>query len=221
MRQMKTSGVEDPEAQMALASWLCSCMGHDLVNPLAALRNGLELLEEEDDAEMRAEALQLVGASAERALSKLNFFRLAFGAGASLRATTSREDVLEATEWMHEESFDLHIDSWREEIPRDMLKLLLQMLLLVRGCIPRGGRLCVAALEWENGKGLVVSAEGAGAAAPENMAERLKEPSALPEDLRGSLPAFTARLLASKGMRLDVESAADKVALRAYKESAA
>lgn len=206
---------------MVLASWLCSCMGHDLVNPLAALRNGLELLEEEDDAGMRAEALQLVGASAGRALSKLNFFRLAFGADSSLRSTTSREDVLEATEWMHEESFSLHIDSWREEIPRDMLKLLLQMLLLARGCIPRGGRLCVAALEWENNKGLVVSAEGAGAAAPKNMSERLQEPSALPEDIHGSLPAFTARLLASKGMRLDMESSADKVTLRAYEESAA
>ena len=206
---------------MALASWLCSCIGHDLVNPLAALRNGLELLEEEDDAGMRAEALQLVGASAERALSKLNFFRLAFGAGSSLRAMTSREDVLEATEWMHEESFDIHIDSWREEIPRDMLKLLLQMLLLARGCIPRGGRLCVAALEWENDKGIVVGAEGTGAAAPENMPERLQDPSALPEDIHGSLPAFTARLLASKGMRLDVESATDKVSLRAYKGSEA
>lgn len=220
MRQKKKSGVEDPEAQMALASWLCSCMGHDLVNPLAALRNGLELIEEEDDEEMRAEALQLVGASAERALSKLNFFRLAFGTGSSLQATTSREDVLEATKWMHEESFELHIDSWRKEISRDMLKLLLQMLLLARGCIPRGGMLCVTALKWESNEGIAVSAEGAGAAAPKGMSERLQEPSALPEDIHGSLPVFTARLLASKGMRLDVASAADKVTLRAYKVSA-
>ncbi|MCY4048753.1 MAG: histidine phosphotransferase family protein [Hyphomicrobiales bacterium] len=221
MRQTKTSGVEDSDAQTALASWLCSRMGHDLVNPLAALRNGVELLEEEDDTGMRTEALQLVGAAAQRALSKLNFFRLAFGADSSPGTTTSREDVLEATEWMCEEFFQLHIDVWREEIPRNMLKLLLQMLLLARGCIPRGGRLCVAALEWENGRGIAVSAEGAGAKVPGDMPERLRESSALPEDIHGSLPAFTARLLASEGMRIDAENASDKVTLRAYKESAA
>lgn len=221
MRQTKTSSIEDSDAQTALASWLCSRMGHDLVNPLAALRNGVELLEEEDDAEVRTEALRLVGASAQCALSKLNFFRLAFGADSLPGATASREDVLEATEWMCEESFQLHIDAWREEIPRNMLKLLLQMLLLARGCIPRGGKLCVAALEWENGRGIAVSAEGAGAKVPEDMPEHLKESSALPEDIHGSLSAFTARLLTSEGMRIDVESAADKVTLRAYKELSA
>ncbi len=66
-----------------LAALLCSKVCHDVISPVGAIVNGLELLEEERDAEMRAEALKLVQRSAKTASAKLQFCRLAFGAAGS------------------------------------------------------------------------------------------------------------------------------------------
>ena len=64
-----------------LASLLCSRLCHDLMSPVGALNNGIELLADEQDPEMRAQCLELLGDSARATANKLKFFRLAFGAG--------------------------------------------------------------------------------------------------------------------------------------------
>ncbi|MGE3747799.1 MAG: histidine phosphotransferase family protein, partial [Sphingomonadaceae bacterium] len=62
------------------ASLLCSRLCHDLLSPVGALNNGIELLAEENDPEMRARCLELLAESARSSANKLKFFRLAFGA---------------------------------------------------------------------------------------------------------------------------------------------
>ena len=62
------------------ASLLCSRLCHDLLSPVGALNNGIELLADEHDPEMRARCLDLLGESARASANKLKFFRLAFGA---------------------------------------------------------------------------------------------------------------------------------------------
>ena len=63
-----------------LASLLCSRLCHDLLSPVGALSNGLELLSSEDDPEMRDRCVELLEQSATISTNKLKFFRLAFGA---------------------------------------------------------------------------------------------------------------------------------------------
>ncbi|OYX59909.1 MAG: histidine phosphotransferase, partial [Sphingomonadales bacterium 32-64-17] len=63
-----------------LASLLCSRLCHDMLSPVGALSNGLELLAEEKDPEMRARCFELLEQSAKISADKLRFFRLAFGA---------------------------------------------------------------------------------------------------------------------------------------------
>jgi len=63
-----------------LAALLVSRVCHDLVSPVGAVVNGLEVLADETDVTMRADALRLVAASAEQASARLQFARLAFGA---------------------------------------------------------------------------------------------------------------------------------------------
>ena len=217
---MTKPAARDTTAQMELMAWMCSSLGHDLVNPLGAMMNGLELLQEEDDPLEQEEVLQLVSAAGRRALSKLNFFRLAFGAGSASGGTISLQEIRNATEWMCEgETVALTIPQWREDIPRMQLKLLLQMLLLARDCIPRGGEIAVCRLEWENGRGLVVSAEGVHAKPPEGIEARLQDAAAMPEDIHAARLAFTARLLASERMRLVFEEGeTGKLLLRALPE---
>src|SRR5688572_4249635 len=64
-----------------LASLLCSRLCHDLLSPVGALNNGIELLADEQDPEMRERCLELLAESARASANKLKFFRLAFGAG--------------------------------------------------------------------------------------------------------------------------------------------
>src|SRR4030095_12771084 len=64
-----------------LASLLCSRLCHDLLSPVGALNNGLELMADEQDPEMRERCLELLNESARASANKLKFFRLAFGAG--------------------------------------------------------------------------------------------------------------------------------------------
>src|ERR671928_799991 len=63
------------------AALLCSRLCHDLMSPVGALNNGLELLADEQDPEMREKCLELLAESAHATANKLKFFRLAFGAG--------------------------------------------------------------------------------------------------------------------------------------------
>src|SRR3982751_3356808 len=63
-----------------LASLLCSRLCHDLMSPVGALNNGIELLADEQDPDMRDKCLELLAESARASANKLKFFRLAFGA---------------------------------------------------------------------------------------------------------------------------------------------
>ena len=217
---MTKPAVRETTAQMELMAWMCSRLGHDLVNPLGAMMNGLELLQEDDDALEQEEILELVNAAGRRLLSKLNFFRLAFGAGSASGGAIRLEEIHAATQWMREgEAVALNIAQWREDIPRRQLKLLLQMLLLARSCIPRGGEIAVCELEWENSQRLVVSAKGVGAKPPEGISARLQDAAAMPEDIHAAQLAFTARLLASMRMHLVFgEEESGKVVLYALPE---
>ena len=67
-------------ASLELASLMCSRLCHDMLSPVGALSNGLELLAEEQDPEMRQKCLELLEQSAKISTDKLKFFRLAFGA---------------------------------------------------------------------------------------------------------------------------------------------
>src|SRR5215469_9964371 len=89
MFQSRVSFMDDIDIAALLVSRLC----HDLVSPVGAVVNGLEVLEDENDAAMRADALRLVAASAEQASARLQFARLAFGAAGSAGAELDLAEV--------------------------------------------------------------------------------------------------------------------------------
>src|SRR3954469_15786401 len=75
------------------AALLVSRVCHDLVSPVGAVVNGLEVLEDETDLAMRADALKLVAASAEQAAARLQFARIAFGAAGSAGAELDLSEI--------------------------------------------------------------------------------------------------------------------------------
>jgi histidine phosphotransferase ChpT len=123
-----------------LASLLCSRVCHDLISPSGAIVNGLEVLEESTDDETRSFALELIKKSARTASARLQFCRIAFGAAGSAAALIDVGDAEQvARGFVEDEKVKLFWNLSRSLVPKNRVKLLLNMLLVAAQSIPRGG----------------------------------------------------------------------------------
>ncbi|MCH8684650.1 histidine phosphotransferase family protein [Pedomonas mirosovicensis] len=143
------------------ASLLCSRLCHDLVSPVGALSNGVELLTDETDPEMQAQCLQLLTDSVRQAANRLKFFRLAFGGGGSFSAQVDVREAQTAIQGM------FPADKVRLEwlispsvLPKTAIKVLLNLALIAGDTLLRGGVLQVAAEQAGNALDIAVRAEG-------------------------------------------------------------
>jgi len=145
-----------------LASLLCSRLCHDLMSPVGALNNGIELLADEDDPEMREKCLELLEDSARASANKLKFFRLAFGAAGGFGEeidTAEAEGALEGV-FGPERRIELGWVVNEGKLPKGAVKLLLNLALLAGDALVRGGRLDVGAENRDGVVELVIRAEG-------------------------------------------------------------
>jgi len=127
-----------------LAALLCSRVCHDIISPVGAITNGLEVLDEEDNEEMKTIAFDLIRKSAAQASAKLQFARLAFGAAGSAGAEIDLADAEKvARGYMENEKPDLSWEAPRALMGKNRVKLLLNLLLLAGGAVPRGGTIKV------------------------------------------------------------------------------
>ncbi len=144
-----------------LASLLCSRLCHDLLSPVGALNNGLELMADEQDPEMRERCLELLAESAKASASKLKFFRLAFGAAGGFGDMIDTREAKAALDGLF--GADKRVElGWMvedDELPKGAVKLLLNLALIAGDALVRGGRLDVGA-ERDGGLELVIRAEG-------------------------------------------------------------
>ena len=186
-----------------LAALLCSRVCHDVISPVGAVANGLEVLEDEDDEAMREIALDLVRRSARQASAKLQFCRLAYGASGS---QGSNIDLGEAGDiarmFVGEEKVRLDWQAPRENRPKLEVKLLLNMMLVAMGTIPRGGVVEVNV----DGAALNARARGDNARIADNLAQVL-DGSLPPEEMDARLvqPYYMKRLASEAGFDLIVE----------------
>ncbi|TZG28615.1 histidine phosphotransferase family protein [Sphingomonas montanisoli] len=140
------------------ASLLCSRLCHDLLSPVGALNNGLELLADETDPEMRARCMELLAESAAATANKLKFFRLAFGAAGGFGEMVDTREARAAIEGLHGASSRVQIGWMVEEGARakNAVKILLNLALIAGDALVRGGRLDIGA----EGSEIVLRAEG-------------------------------------------------------------
>jgi histidine phosphotransferase ChpT len=145
-----------------LASLLCSRLCHDLLSPVGALNNGIELLADEQDPEMRAKCLELLAESARASANKLKFFRLAFGAGGGFGAEIDTREAQAAIEGLFgaEKKIELGWMVADGRLPKDAVKLLLNLAMIAGDALVRGGRLDIGAERGSRGIELVIRGEG-------------------------------------------------------------
>ena len=145
-----------------LASLLCSRLCHDLMSPVGALNNGIELLADEVDPEMREKCLDLLEDSARASANKLKFFRLAFGAAGGFGEDVDTFEARAALEGLFGAERRIEV-GWAvadDKLPKGAIKLLLNLALLAGDALVRGGRLDIGAESREHEIELVIRGEG-------------------------------------------------------------
>jgi len=165
-----------------LAALLCSRVCHDLISPVGAIVNGIEVLEEEKDESTKEFALDLIKRSAATASAKLQFCRIAFGAAGSAGAQIDLGDAEKiARGFLEDDKTKIDWNLPRALLAKNRVKLLLNMLIIAGQAIPRGGKVTVDPIGAGDNLGFKVSAAGTNA----------KIPPAVPPLLTGELSGET------------------------------
>lgn len=148
--------------RIEFASLLASRLCHDLLSPIGAFANGLELMAAERDPVMRERCVELLEQSARASANKLKFFRLAFGSSTGFGETLAATELRDAIAGLVPDNRQVAIDwvAGDEQVPKIVAKLLLNLgLILVEGLV-RGGRLAIGVERHPDRWEIVARAEG-------------------------------------------------------------
>lgn len=197
-----------------LAALLCSRVCHDIISPVGALNNGLELLDEggaDDDA------MKLIRASARTASARLQFARIAFGAAGSAGMQIDTGDAESvAAAYFRNEKPNLEWAGGRALLPKNKVKLLLNLLLIAAGAIPRGGTMKVELSDLMTEPKFTIVSSGPMVRVPPKFLElhsgtRPEEPI----DAHTVQPYYTLLLAREAGMTISIRASAEEITLSA------
>jgi histidine phosphotransferase ChpT len=150
---------------------LLSKVFHDLISPVSAARNGLELVREFGGDEVGGDAIELVEQSVGQAADRLTFFRMAFGGAGSGGGLDARMAAQLTKDYLAGRKIGADISNWPDDPqPDGVFKVVLQAAALAADCLPRGGIIRVSAMP----EGCSVTAEGVNAAVPAGVATALE-----------------------------------------------
>lgn len=213
MMSGQATGIDSDQA-LDFAALLCSRLCHDLLSPVGAFNNGLELLAEETDPDMRERCLDLLAESARTSANKLKFFRLAFGSAGGYGDAVPPDEVRQAIEGMFAASGRVKI-GWllgSDAIDKRAVKILLNLALIAGDALVRGGQLDIGVETQGDGIEIAVRAQG--------------QKIVLDEELRGALAgtlrkeALSSRNAAAWMTRLMAERMGGRLMLSAPGEPA-
>ena len=197
-----------------LAALLCSRVCHDIISPVGAINNGLELLDEGGADE---DAMNLIRTSARNASARLQFARIAFGAAGSagmLIDTGDAEAV--AIAFLKNEKPELIWNGGRALLPKNKVKLLLNLILVANGAIPRGGKITVTLENLETEPKFTLAASGPMVRVPPKFLEMHsgnKPEEAI--DAHAVQPYYTLLLAHEAAMTISIRATAEEIVLTA------
>jgi len=197
-----------------LAALLCSRVCHDIISPVGAINNGLELLDEGGADE---DAMDLIRSSAHNASVRLKFARLAFGASGSVGASIDTGEAEKAVQDFSsaDNKTDVEWNGTRAIIAKNKVKLLLNLFLVAYGAIPRGGSISVTLEDLETDPRFTLVARGKMVRVPPKFLEI--QSGALTEavDAHSIQPYYTVLLASEAGMTIGATVGPDEVTFTA------
>lgn len=197
-----------------LAALLCSRVCHDIISPVGAINNGLELLDEGGADE---DAMRLIRTSARNASARLQFARIAFGAAGSAGMqidTGDAENVAKA--FLANEKPEFEWIGGRAYLPKNKVKLLLNLILIANAGIPRGGKLTAELHDLETAPRFTLTAKGPMVRVPARFLELhsgVKPEEAI--DAHAVQPYYTILLAREAGMTINIRASAEDIVLTA------
>src|SRR5207302_7997487 len=200
-----------------LAALLCSRVCHDLISPVGAVVNGIEGMEDAAHEQTKIFALDLIRKSATTASARLQFCRIAFGAAGSAGASIDLGDAEGVARGMLEdEKTKLTWSLPRVLLPKNRVKLLLNLLLLATGTIPRGGSLTVNPVGEGDGMGFKITSAGLNARIPPAVPGLVAgESGDNTVDAHAIQPFFTGLLARTCGMNVTLAPEGETIVLTA------
>jgi len=200
-----------------LAALLCSRVCHDVISPVGAIVNGLEVLDEEKDESMREFAQDLIRKSARQASARLQFARIAFGAAGSAGSAIDTGDAEQvARGFIQDDKVKLDWQGPRLLMPKNKVKLLLNLLVVATTTIPRGGQISSTIEGDADTARFVIKAKGINARIAPHLPSLLAgEPESGTVDAHGIQPFYTGLIARAAGMGVTLTLEGDEVTISA------
>lgn len=137
------------KTEAAILELLSSRICHDLISPVGAINNGIEFMEDAgDDIESQKQAAELIAHSAQAAASRLQAFRIAYGAGGK-DGNIKPEDIqktfglLTKADGKIRQSWDPFSSLGIDAKTPGFCKVLMGGMMLAMECLPKGGTVYV------------------------------------------------------------------------------
>lgn len=196
------------DIEVKLAELLCTRLCHDLTGPIGAVNNGAEFLAD-DGFTLQDQAVELITNSAKQAVNRLQFYRQAYGK-VNLQGEASLNEVRNLSEdFFRESRFKLNwphhfTDSAEVSVSRKMAKLVLNILIIISGAMPRGGDIHLSLGRREDGQMEVkLRGEGIGIKEDKETLAAFRKETPIEEITPKTVqPYFTARLADSLAVEL-------------------
>lgn len=204
--------IDDLELSALVSSKIC----HDIISPVGAIANGLEIMDEESDENMREHAMALVRKSASTASAKLQFARLAFGAAGSSGAEIDLNDAERVARAVAES--DKHTLEWdgpAVTLLKDKVKLLLNLMTIALEALPRGGAIKVSISNSGDETAFNLRCVGDKARIPEEIANFLNGGAPVNLNAHSIQPYYTILLAKAVQMPLEITAGEGEVLIKA------
>jgi histidine phosphotransferase ChpT len=202
-------------SDLELAALISSKICHDVISPVGAIYNGLEILGEDDDPKSRAYAMDVIRNVTVQASARLQFARFAFGAAGSAGAEINLQTARDISEGFV--GGGKHQLSWQAPmgmLPKNQVKLLLNLIALSINALPRGGSIAVTIGQDLSNFDFVITCTGRTARPPKYLAQIVA--GEMPEIDAMSVQAYyTWRLAANVGATIAIEQDGEAVVITA------
>jgi histidine phosphotransferase ChpT len=190
---------------LELAALISSKICHDVIGPVGAIYNGLEILSEDDDAEAQAYALSVIRNVTEQASARLQFARFAFGAAGSAGSLIDLGTAEQISRgFLGTGKHKLVWQGLGGHMSKDKVKLLLNLIAVAITALPRGGEIAVLMSGTNEAPNFVLRCQGTSARPPQHLGEFISGEGAPALDAMTIQSYYTWRLSQTAGMTLSI-----------------